>query len=315
MKLNDEQIAQFATDGYLLLRGALADADLDPIIAEYQEYIGRRAEGLLAEGKISDLYADEPFDRRLVSICREDREIYKELDIMYFRGRASFEFLVNDNLLDMVEALVGPEITRPILDQAEEILLTEAEFIKANLPAYEEPENTFTVSCLEPDRLDSWSWHPSSEGCRWEKTGGYKEGTGCLIIENRISGFGSWEEFFTGPSHWGNPFVKGARYRLSAWVKVDLCDCHALESGPQVGVMFSNTTAWPNQNPSETLHCGWSEQLTGPGTPRLDHIPWTRIELVTEPCPSHGGMAALRLHFSGRGTAYFSCVRWEMVEE
>ena len=111
MKLNDEQIAQFATDGYLLLRGALADADLDPIIAEYQEYIGRRAEGLLAEGKISDLYADEPFDRRLVSICREDREIYKELDIMYFRGRASFEFLVNDNLLDMVEALVGPEIT------------------------------------------------------------------------------------------------------------------------------------------------------------------------------------------------------------
>ena len=31
MKLHDEQIAQFATDGYLLLRGALADADLDRI--------------------------------------------------------------------------------------------------------------------------------------------------------------------------------------------------------------------------------------------------------------------------------------------
>ncbi|HIL11108.1 MAG TPA: mitomycin antibiotic biosynthesis protein, partial [Candidatus Latescibacteria bacterium] len=67
--------------------------------------------GLLAEGKISDLYADEPFDRRLISICRENDEIYKELDIMHFRGRASFEFLVNDNLLDMVEGLVGPEIT------------------------------------------------------------------------------------------------------------------------------------------------------------------------------------------------------------
>ena len=210
--------------------------------------------------------------------------------------------------------LVGPEVAEPILEQAEEILLTETEFIKANLPAYEEPENTFTVSCLEPDRLDSWSWHPSSEGCRWEKTGGYKEGTGWLIIENKISGFGSWEEFFTGPSHWGNPFVKGARYRLSAWVKVDPCDCDALESGPQVGVLFSNSTAWPNENPSETQNSGWSDPLTGPGAARQKRIPWTCIEVVTEPCPSHGGMAALRLRFTGRGTAYFSCVRWELVD-
>ena len=111
MQLTPEQVAQFAEDGYLLLRGALTDADLDPIIAEYEEYIGRRAEELLAAGDISALYADEPFDRRLVSICREDDEIYKELDIMRFRGRASFEFLLNDRLLDLVESLVGPEIT------------------------------------------------------------------------------------------------------------------------------------------------------------------------------------------------------------
>ena len=111
MQLSPEQVAQFAENGYLLLRGALTDADLDPIIAEYEEYIGRRAEELLAAGDISDLYADEPFDRRLVSICREDDEIYRELDIMHLRGRASFEFLCNDRLLDMVESLVGPEIT------------------------------------------------------------------------------------------------------------------------------------------------------------------------------------------------------------
>ena len=111
MQLTPEQVAQFAEDGYLLLRGALTDADLDPIIAEYEEYIGRRAEELLAAGHISALYADEPFDRRLISICREDDAIYKELDIMHLRGRASFEFLRNDRLLDMVESLVGPEIT------------------------------------------------------------------------------------------------------------------------------------------------------------------------------------------------------------
>ena len=111
MQLSPEQVAQFAEDGYLLLRGALTDADLDPIIAEYEEYIGLRAEELLAAGDISALYADEPFDRRLISICREDDAIYKELDIMRLRGRASFEFLRNDRLLDLVESLVGPEIT------------------------------------------------------------------------------------------------------------------------------------------------------------------------------------------------------------
>ncbi len=111
MQLTAEQIGQFAEDGYLLLRGALTAADLDPIIAEYEEYIGHRAAELLAAGHISALYADEPFDRRLISICREDDAIYRELDIMHFRGRASFEFLRNDGLLDMVESLVGPEIT------------------------------------------------------------------------------------------------------------------------------------------------------------------------------------------------------------
>ena len=111
MQLTPEQVAQFAEDGYLLLRGALTAADLDPIIAEYEEYIGFRAEELLAAGHISALYADEPFDRRLISICREDDAIYRELDIMHLRGRASFEFLHNDRLLDIVESLVGPEIT------------------------------------------------------------------------------------------------------------------------------------------------------------------------------------------------------------
>ena len=111
MQLNTAQIAQFEEEGYLLLRGVLADTDLDPVIAEYEHHIDRRARELLAAGKISTLYADEPFNRRLASICRECNEIYSNLDIMHFRGRASFEFLRNDNLLDIVEGLVGSEIT------------------------------------------------------------------------------------------------------------------------------------------------------------------------------------------------------------
>ncbi|MFP6642029.1 MAG: hypothetical protein VCF24_00500, partial [Candidatus Latescibacterota bacterium] len=49
--------------------------------------------------------------RRLASICRECDEIYSNLDIKHFRGRASFEFLRSDRLLDVVAGLVGSEIT------------------------------------------------------------------------------------------------------------------------------------------------------------------------------------------------------------
>ena len=111
MKLTQKQVEQFEADGYLLVRGALADTDLDPLVAEYEAFIDRRARQLHAEGKISDVHADAPFDRRLALICKECDEIYPELDIMKLRAKAAFAFLRNDTLLDMIEAFVGPEIT------------------------------------------------------------------------------------------------------------------------------------------------------------------------------------------------------------
>ena len=110
MTLSPTQVAQFEQDGYLLLRGALADADLDPVIAEYEAHISRRAREMMAAGTLSELYADQPFNRRLIAICRENDAIYDGLDIMHFRGRASFEFLANGTLLDIVESLVGPAL-------------------------------------------------------------------------------------------------------------------------------------------------------------------------------------------------------------
>ena len=111
MALTQAQQEQFEAQGFLSVSGALTAADLAPVIAEYEAHIDRRAAQLLAEGKITDVHAEAPFDRRLALICRECNEIYPELDIMRLRGKASFAFLRNDNLLDMVESLVGPEIT------------------------------------------------------------------------------------------------------------------------------------------------------------------------------------------------------------
>jgi len=111
MELTKEQTDQFEEQGNLVVRGALSNADLDPVIEEYEDHVDRRAAELKSEGKITDVHASAPFDRRLALICRECNEIYPELDIMELRGKASFAFLRNDNLLNMVEALVGPEIT------------------------------------------------------------------------------------------------------------------------------------------------------------------------------------------------------------
>lgn len=111
MKLIPKQVEQFETEGFLLVRGALGDADLDPLIAEYDAFIDKRARQLHAEGKISDTHAGASFDRRLALICNECNEIYPELDIMKLRAKAAFGFLRNDSLLDMIEAFVGPEIT------------------------------------------------------------------------------------------------------------------------------------------------------------------------------------------------------------
>ena len=111
MKLTAEQIDRFEEEGFLVVRQALGAADLDPVIEEYEAHIERRAGELKAEAKISDVHAEAPFDRRLALISRECDEIYPELDIMRLRGKESFAFLGNDNLLDMVEAFVGPELT------------------------------------------------------------------------------------------------------------------------------------------------------------------------------------------------------------
>ena len=112
MILTTAQKDQFEAEGYVVVGKGLTDADLNPVISEYEGFIDRRARELHAEGKIQDLHASEPFERRLIHLHRQCEEIYPDLDIMHLRGRAVFEFMRSDSLLDLVEPLIGtPEIT------------------------------------------------------------------------------------------------------------------------------------------------------------------------------------------------------------
>ena len=111
MKLSEDQIQAFQSDGYLVAEHVVTDADMAPVIAEYETWIAGRAEVLLAEGKITDPAVGQPFGRRFATLYAQAPDIGDGMDIMAMRGPAMFAFLHNSNLLDAVESLIGPEIT------------------------------------------------------------------------------------------------------------------------------------------------------------------------------------------------------------
>ena len=111
MKLTNEQIEDFKTNGVLIVKNALRKVELDSVIDELATWVDRRACELHTVGKIQDLYPDASFDTRFGLLFQQCKEIGDGLDISTSRGRAMFEFLHNKNLLDTIESLVGPEIT------------------------------------------------------------------------------------------------------------------------------------------------------------------------------------------------------------
>ena len=95
MRLTQEQCETYRTQGVLIAKDALTDEDLQPVIDEISDWISERALALKQEGKIENLYEDEPFDRRFGKLLAQSGEMVSGLDIMNYRGKAIFEFLKN----------------------------------------------------------------------------------------------------------------------------------------------------------------------------------------------------------------------------
>ena len=110
MTLTTEQIAEFNTRGVTIAREALTHDDLQPVIDELSAWIDERARTLHEEGEIADLHEDAPFATRYGLLFKQCPEIGRGMDIMHYRGRAMFAFLRNENLLDLLESLLGPEL-------------------------------------------------------------------------------------------------------------------------------------------------------------------------------------------------------------
>ena len=90
--LTKAQIATFEDEGCLVLEDVFTEADLAPVKAEFSAVVEREAQRLLGEGKLSDLYTHEPFERRMAKVAAEALEAAAALQTRAHKGDALFAF-------------------------------------------------------------------------------------------------------------------------------------------------------------------------------------------------------------------------------
>ena len=108
-----EQRQAFDEHGYLIVRGVLDERDFDPLRGVISSAIDCRAQGLYDRGKISSLYEDLSFYRRLTRILRESQEgplLSWNWNREVF-SREVYELITHPKILDIVASLIGSEIT------------------------------------------------------------------------------------------------------------------------------------------------------------------------------------------------------------
>lgn len=111
MSLTQPQIETFHENGYLVVERILEPEDLDPLIADFEALIDETARQLYAEGKIRQIHADQPFERRIAWLTKEAGfSLQDRVSLPGNLRRPLFDFLHNGHLLDLLESLVGPEI-------------------------------------------------------------------------------------------------------------------------------------------------------------------------------------------------------------
>ena len=111
--LTDHQKDQYLEDGFLPIEGLFDPASLDPLIAELNEVVDAWAERYHEEGRLSERFADKPFERRLYRIHEAmDGQCGELLEAVLGKRKTAgmFHVMALPGILDVVESLIGPEI-------------------------------------------------------------------------------------------------------------------------------------------------------------------------------------------------------------
>lgn len=120
--LTDEQLDHFTAQGYLVVENLIDDATVAAVRGEYAALMDRLYAGWFADGLVKRPPEGLGFWDKLDQCYRQGFDWYQPLDIslphggiredtpMHF-GPAVFRMVTHRRILDMVEQLIGPEIT------------------------------------------------------------------------------------------------------------------------------------------------------------------------------------------------------------
>lgn len=101
---------QYEEEGYVIIKNFFGSQLILDVRAELAKLVDQQADSLLASGKITNALPNEPFETRLYRLyenCLDSAPIVfrRELHLP-----SLFGYFFNSDLLDIVEAILGPEI-------------------------------------------------------------------------------------------------------------------------------------------------------------------------------------------------------------
>lgn len=108
--LTPEALAHFYDKGFVVIHHVFNDADLQPVIDEIDLEVKRRASMLVHQGKLSATYSEVGFERQLALISTETDQVATSIWNGVLSGPGIFHVLSHPRLVDIAEALCGPEL-------------------------------------------------------------------------------------------------------------------------------------------------------------------------------------------------------------
>ncbi len=107
----DIQTEKFEKQGYLVVKSALHEAALAPLIAVISNVVDTRAQELRNAGTLSNLHEALPFEHRWHAVlhdCGRENEVFGWHTLVF--SEALFNLITHPNVLDVVEMLIGSDI-------------------------------------------------------------------------------------------------------------------------------------------------------------------------------------------------------------
>ncbi len=106
----EAEYEQFFKEGYVIKRGLLGAAELQPAIDSIQALMTTVATKLQAAGKISDICADVPFERRLIELERQFPNASVLLHKMGILPRGIADLWAGPTLLGAARQMLGDDV-------------------------------------------------------------------------------------------------------------------------------------------------------------------------------------------------------------